>query len=137
MVIKLLNNTEYIELCKAIGDEILSLPVFQTYKKLQQEINNNQEIIQLINEFEKAKELYADVERYGGKYHPDYKKVSQRLIDTKSNLYQNPIIKKFKECEKEIQLILDEISKYISQTVEVKIEKKSKTCGCGSGKCSR
>ena len=131
------NNTDYIELCEAIGDEILSLPVFQIYKKLQHEMNHNQEIIQLINEFEKAKELYADVERYGGKYHPDYKEVSQRLIDTKSNLYQNASVKEFKACEKEIQSILDEISNYISQAVEVTVKTKTKSCGCGSGNCSR
>ena len=136
-MIKVLNNTDYIELCEAIGDEILSLPVFQLYKKLQHEMNHNQEIIQLINEFEKAKELYADVERYGGKYHPDYKEVSQRLIDTKSNLYQNASVKEFKACEKEIQSILDEISNYISQAVEVTVKTKTKSCGCGSGNCSR
>ncbi len=136
-MIKVLNNTDYIELCEAIGDEILSLPVFQMYKKLQHEMNHNQEIIQLINEFEKAKELYADVERYGGKYHPDYKEVSQRLIDTKSNLYQNASVKEFKACEKEIQSILDEISNYISQAVEVTVKTKTKSCGCGSGNCSR
>lgn len=136
-MIKVLNNTDYIELCEAIGDEILSLPVFQIYKKLQHEMNHNQEIIQLINEFEKAKELYADVERYGGKYHPDYKEVSQRLIDTKSNLYQNASVKEFKACEKEIQSILDEISNYISQAVEVTVKTKTKSCGCGSGNCSR
>ena len=133
----MLNNTDYIELCEAIGDEIFSLPVFQMYKKLQHEMNHNQEIIQLINEFEKAKELYADVERYGGKYHPDYKEVSQRLIDTKSNLYQNASVKEFKACEKEIQSILDEISNYISQAVEVTVKTKTKSCGCGSGNCSR
>lgn len=133
----MLNNTDYIELCEAIGDEILSLPVFQIYKKIQHEMNHNQEIIQLINEFEKAKELYADVERYGGKYHPDYKEVSQRLIDTKSNLYQNASVKEFKACEKEIQSILDEISNYISQAVEVTVKTKTKSCGCGSGNCSR
>ena len=81
-MVKLLNNSEYIELCEAIGDEILSLPICQTYKKLQHEINNNLEILQLINEFEKAKVSYADVERYGGKYHPDYKDVSERLIQS-------------------------------------------------------
>ena len=128
-MIKVLNNTDYIELCEAIGDEILSLPVFQMYKKLQHEMNHN--------EFEKAKELYADVERYGGKYHPDYKEVSQRLIDTKSNLYQNASVKEFKACEKEIQSILDEISIYISQAVEVTVKTKTKSCGCGSGNCSR
>ena len=130
-MVKLLNNSEYIELCEAIGDEILSLPICQTYKKLQHEI------LQLINEFEKAKVSYADVERYGGKYHPDYKDVSERLIEAKSNLFQNPSIKAFKACEKEIQSILDEIAKHISQTIEFKIEKKNKACGCGSGNCSR
>ncbi len=136
-MIKLLNNSEYIELCEAIGDEILSLPICQTYKKLQHEINNNMEIVQLINEFEKAKERYADVERYGSKYHPDYKEVSQKLIEAKSNLFHNQYIKEFKKCEKEIQTILDTVAKHISQTVEFKIEKKNKTCGCGSGNCSR
>ena len=93
-------------------------------KKLQHEINNNLEILQLINEFEKAKVSYADVERYGGKYHPDYKDVSERLIEAKSNLFQNPSIKAFKACEKEIQSILDEIAKHISQTIESKLKRR-------------
>jgi cell fate (sporulation/competence/biofilm development) regulator YlbF (YheA/YmcA/DUF963 family) len=136
MVIKLLNTSEYLELCEAIGDEILLLPICQTYKKLQQEIKNNSEIIDLINKFEIAKEAYADVERYGGKYHPDYKIVSQQLIEAKSNLFQNSYIKEFKECEREIQLILDNIAKSLSQAVEFKMNK-SKSCGCGSGNCSK
>ena len=136
MVIRLLNTSEYLELCEAIGDEILLLPICQTYKKLQQEIKNNSEINELINKFEIAKEAYADVERYGGKYHPDYKMVSQQLIEAKSNLFQNPYIKEFKKCEREIQLILDDIAQKISRVVEFKINK-NKSCGCGSGNCSK
>ena len=52
MVIKLLNTSEYLELCEAIGDEILLLPISQTYKKLQQEIKTNSEINELINKFD-------------------------------------------------------------------------------------
>ena len=136
MVIRLLNTSEYLELCEAIGDEILLLPISQTYKKLQQEIKTNSEIIELINKFEIAKEAYADVERYGGKYHPDYKMVSQQLIEAKSNLFQNPYIKELKKCEREIQLILDDIAQKISRVVEFKINK-NKSCGCGSGNCSK
>jgi len=136
MVIRLLNTSEYLELCEAIGDEILLLPICQTYKKLQQEIKANSEINELINKFEIAKEAYADVERYGGKYHPDYKMVSQQLIEAKSNLFQNPYIKEFKKCEREIQLILDDIAQKISRAVEFKINK-NKSCGCGSGNCSK
>jgi len=136
MVIRLLNTSEYLELCEAIGDEILLLPICQTYKKLQQEIKTNSEINELIHKFEIAKEAYADVERYGGKYHPDYKMVSQQLIEAKSNLFQNPYIKEFKKCEREIQLILDDIAQKISRAVEFKINK-NKSCGCGSGNCSK
>lgn len=136
MVIKLLNTSEYIELCEAIGDEILLLPVCQTYKNLQQEIKVNRDVIDLINKFEKAKEAYADVERYGGKYHPDYKIVSQQLIEAKSNLFNNTYIKQLKECEREIQHILDEIAKSLSQAVELK-RNKNKSCGCGNGNCSK
>ncbi|MDE5978209.1 MAG: YlbF family regulator [Turicibacter sp.] len=132
----MLNSTEYIELCELIGDEILSLPICQTYKQLQHEMKASSEVLALINQFEKAKENYEEVARYGGKYHPDYKLISKQLMEAKSNLFQHDLIKKIKRCEKEIQALLDEIAYVMTQTIEFTIEKQSKKCGCGSGSCS-
>ena len=45
-------------------------------------------------------------------------------------------IKELKKCEREIQLILDDIAKNFSRAVEFKMNK-NKSCGCGSGNCSK
>ncbi len=133
----MLNTMEYADLSEQIADQINALPVSQKYKKLQHELKQNSDIKQLIQAFEKAKQEYEDVERYGSKYHPDYKKVSQQLIEAKTNLYQNEIIKELKSCEKEIQLILDEIASYLESIKQIKSVKTKTSCGCGSGGCSR
>ena len=133
----MLNTTEYTELSELIAEEINQLPVSQKYKQLQHEIKENSDIQQLIQNFEKAKDAYEEVERYGSKHHPDYKKVSQQLIDTKSNLFMHPAIKEFKNCEKEIQAILDQIAAYLEGIKKIEITKKTSSCGCGSGGCSR
>lgn len=133
----MLNTSEYIELAETIGDEILSLQIYKTYKQLQEKIYTDKEISTLIQQFEKAKLAYQDVERYGFKYHPDYKEVSKQLIEAKSNLYQHEIIKELKKYEKEIQQVLDEIANYMSQSIEFTVNKNGGSCGCGSGNCSR
>lgn len=135
-MIKLLNNSEYIELCEAIGDEILSLSICKRYKELQDEMKRDPRIKTLIAEFEKAKEIYEEVERYGGKYHPDYKEATNRLIGTKIALFQNETISAFKECEKEIQFILDEIAKCLTEAVAFKDGKKMSSCKSNGGNCS-
>lgn len=136
-VMKMLNTTEYNELSELIADEIISLPVSQKYKKLQREIKSNEAIQYLIQSFEKAKNAYEEVERYGSKHHPDYKKVSQQLIDAKSNLFKEQIIKELKICEKEIQEILNQVAIYLDSAIKVESTKTTSSCGCGSGGCSR
>jgi len=134
-VIKLLNVSEYIEMSEDIAKEILSLPVCQRYKLLQKKINCESEIIDLIAEFDQAKAVYEKVERYGAKYHPDYKAVSSRLIKAKTNLFQHPDIKAIKLCENEVQEILNDITFYMRDVIKFKQEdKKSVKC---KGKCSR
>ena len=135
-MIKLLNSSEYIQLCEEIGDDIISLPLCQEYKELRHEIETSVEIKNLIANFERAKQSYAEVERYGGKYHPDYKDVSKRLVEAKTALFQNETVQKFKNCEKSIQSILDEIASYLMGVVEFKEGKKAQACGCKNGSCS-
>lgn len=133
----MLNIMEYTDLSEQIADQINALPISQKYKKLQHEIKQNSDIKQLIQIFEKAKQEYEEVERYGSKYHPNYKKVSQQLIEAKTSLYQNEVIKELKVCEKEIQLILDQIASYLESVKQIKTIKAKASCGCGSGGCSR
>lgn len=134
---KMLNTSEYLELAELLADEIISLPVSRRYKELQHEVQTDNEIKMLVSTFEKAKLAYEDVQRYGSKHHPDYKKVTQQLIDAKSNLFQNTVIKELKSCESEIQEILNQITVYMKNAIKVDYPKKGSSCGCSGGGCSR
>lgn len=133
---KMLNTSDYFELTELLADEIISHPVTKRYKELQREIETNAEIKSLVLKFEKSKSAYEEVQRYGSKHHPDYKEVTQQLIDAKSNLFQNTVIRELKNCEKEIQEILNQIAVYMENSIKVDYPKKNSSCGCSSGGCS-
>ena len=132
----MLNTSEYLELSELLVEEIISLPVSKRYKELQHEIDKSPEIKTLVSKFEKAKSAYEDVQRYGSKHHPDYKEVTQQLIDAKTSLFQHTVIKEFKNCEKEIQEILNQIAVYMENSIKVDYPKKGSSCGCSGGSCS-
>ncbi|HAX73284.1 MAG TPA: YlbF family regulator [Firmicutes bacterium] len=132
----MLENSKYMEISERVVDEIISLPVCQKYKALQHEIKQDEALQQLIAKFEKAKLAYEDVQRYGYKFHPDYKQVSQQLSDIKSELFMNELIREFKICEREIQAILSNVANVLSGAIDLKSIKKPANSGCGSGGCS-
>ncbi|MGL4337684.1 MAG: YlbF family regulator [Turicibacter sp.] len=132
----MLHTSDYMELTNQIADEIISLPICQKYKALQQEMRDDEALQKLIFAFEKAKEQYAEVERYGHKYHPDYKKVSAQLIQSKTALFEHPLIKSFKACEKEIQEVLNNVALTLSDAIKIKTGRAATGCGCSGGGCS-
>ncbi len=134
---KMLNTSEYLEISEDLANEIISLPVSKRYKELQNQIKNDPEVKLLISKFEKAKSAYEDVQRYGSKHHPDYKEITQELVCAKSNLFQHKAVKELKNCEKEIQDLLNQIAVYIENSIKVDTFKKNSSCGCSSGGCSR
>lgn len=102
-------------------DEIKSKKEYKRLVELSAIINKDEEIQHLIKEFNKAKEKYEEVSKYG-KYHPDLKKVQLNLKDKKETLYGNGIIEEYKSLEKQIQKDLDDISTKISEAVSEKIK---------------
>ena len=131
----MLDYEKYMTVSDAIIDEILNHPLCQQYKSVQQELSADQTAKQYIDNFEKAKNAYNDVMRYGGKYHPDYSSVSTQLIQAKTTLYEYPLIKQLKQCEQGIQMLLDGVSYELSQLSEID-ETFSKTACNSGGNCS-
>ena len=130
----MLDINEYIELTDNIVKEVLSFATVQKYIELKQKIANDFIINQLISEFEQAKLSYEDVEKYGSKYHPDYKAVSGRLIKAKTQLFEHPDIIKFKLYEKEIQTILNQVTLSMKEVIKFDTNKEKKS-SCKNG-CS-
>ncbi|KSU84958.1 YlbF family regulator [Fictibacillus enclensis] len=111
------------------------------YRGTKYKLEQDTEAQNLIKEFNKVKELYEEVQRFG-KYHPDYKTVSTNVRVLKRELDFNETISSFKKAEKELENLLNECSSLIAGSVSEQIKVPtgnpffdSRSCsgGCGSG----
>ena len=84
-------------------------------------METNEEVKSLIAAFNKQKRKYEEVSKYG-KYHPDLKKVQLDLAAIKQRVFTHDIIKEYKEKERELQKILNELSMDIAKSVSNKVK---------------
>ncbi len=102
-------------------DEIKEKKEYVRLLELKKIIDIDETIIILIKDFDQAKKKYDEISKYG-KYHPDLKEVRMSLAKSKENLFKNVIISEYKQLEKEIQKVLDDISRKIALSVSPKIK---------------
>ena len=102
-------------------DEIKDKKEYVRLLELKKLMDTDTVIIKLINEFNDAKIKYNEVSKYG-KHHPDLKEVRLVLASAKEALFTNKIINEYKQLEKEIQKILDNVSRKIAQSVSPKVK---------------
>lgn len=110
----------------------------QDYRKLQQLgtiIDDNENIKNLIKDFKLAEDKFQEVKRFG-KYHPDYHQVTKNFSEVKEKLYENELVKQYKQCERNIEKILSSIGNRVSESVSSNIKAKNKlnlttkNCSC-------
>ena len=102
-------------------DEIKEKNEYKKLLKLKKIIDTDKQIIKLVEVFNKTKVKYNEVSKYG-EHHPDLKEVRKELSISKEKLFTNEIIKEYKQLEKEIQNLLDDISRKIAKSVSPKIK---------------
>ena len=102
-------------------DEIKGTKEYKRLVELDRVLKADTMMIELIESFDKVKVKYEEVSKYG-KYHPDLKRVQLELAAKKEEVYTNPIIKEYKQLEKDLQNRLDQISKEIANCVSSKIK---------------
>ena len=102
-------------------DEIKEKKEYKRLLQLKKLMNSDDNTLKLINDFNKAKNKYSEVSKYG-KYHPDLKEVRITLAKTKELLFTHEIVSEYKKLEKEIQFLLDDISRKIAKCVSPKIK---------------
>lgn len=114
-------NLELLNKTYDLVDEIKNLPIYIRMIELNKQMKESKSISTLVDVFNRVKTKYDEVSKYG-KHHPDLKKVQIELKDAKENLYNNDIIKEYKNCERQIQKVLNNISKEIANTISHKIK---------------
>ena len=122
-----------------LNDLILNSDVHRQLVDATEAVYSNPSLVQKITEFNKTKDLYEDVQRFG-KYHPDYTQIMKLIRTQKRELDMDETISALKVAENEFQDLLDEIGiiigKTISEAVKVQVSNPffQTDTGCG-GSC--
>lgn len=138
----MLATTEIIELLEQTDQ--ISAMINQSeqmfhYIVKKRELAEDQVAQNLIRTFTKMKEQYEDVQRFG-RYHPDFSKVTKEIRLMKREIDMLDSVAQFKLAERELQILLDDISERLAFSVSQQIIVprdgalfSEGGCGCGSG----
>ncbi|MFC7685532.1 YlbF family regulator [Ureibacillus sp. GCM10028918] len=124
-----------------ISAMILSSEQAQKLRSAYDEVYSDENLVHQINAFNRMKEQYEDVQRFG-KYHPDYHTIMKQIRQQKRSLDLDERVANLKIVENDFQDLLDEISliigKSVSEAVKVPVSNpffatSSSSCGTGCG----
>ncbi|MCM1130959.1 MAG: YlbF family regulator [Roseburia sp.] len=80
--------------------DIINSPDFQRLLECKEEIKKN--LSGKIMAFKTAEAKYLEAKEYG-KYHPNLEEYKNRFIETKTTLFNDSLVKEYKELESKIQ----------------------------------
>lgn len=138
----MIGSLEYVDILERseqLGDMIQQSDVMREYIAARHALYSDSESTKLINAFTDMKSHYEDVQRFG-RYHPDYREIMKKVRMTKREMDMNDKVAKYKIAERNLQMLLDDISEQIalSASEQIKVPKDGAAltdsgCGCGSG----
>ncbi|RNB75038.1 YlbF family regulator [Brevibacillus panacihumi] len=109
------------------------------YLQAKQAMEEDAEVQRLLSLFEKKKEQYEDVQRFG-KYHPDFNHISKEVRELKRTIELRDSVQAFKRAEERLDELLYQVSRTIADAVSETIKVPSnnpfleaKSSGCGTG----
>lgn len=117
-------KTEIMMKTYELVDEIKDSKSYQELLLLKEKLNQDEHVISLVEQYKKSYDKYVEVKKYG-KYHPDLKKVQNEYSKNKELLYTHPLVMSYKKYEKEIEKMLNDISREIANAVSKKIKYKN------------
>ena len=132
------------QLAKVI-QQLKHVELMHTYQLAKKKLKEDTEAQRKILAFQKAKDKFTKVETYG-KWAPDYEEKRLELVKAQKSMNDEPSVFLFKQKEKELAYLLDELSVKIFRSIfpEIPIDfqsgfqlgQKVGGCSCGTGcKC--
>src|SRR5690625_4242087 len=116
LMITILEIIDLLDQYDIVSSLIKNSNELNIYKERENNLQINQEEQILIKEFNKIKKRYEEAQRYGT-YHPDYNKIMKQVRSTKRKMDMNEHVAAFKIAERNLQNLLDEVSKIIATSV--------------------
>ncbi|MBM7563525.1 YlbF family regulator [Paenibacillus sacheonensis] len=130
-----------------IGDLVNQSAEVAEYAYWKSVVDANDQVRQLVKQFEKAKELFVDCERFG-RFHPDYNAAKDNVQEVQRQLNEIECVSRFKAAEQAVDDLLHAIAAEIAAAVSDTIKVPSNdplpkgggcgsggSCSCGSGGC--
>jgi len=105
----------------ALVDEIKSKTEYVRLIELKKIIDTDKYINELITKFNIINKKYVEVSKYGT-HHPDLSDIKKNLTNAKVELFNNETVREYKLLEKDMQNLLNNISRQIANTVSPKIK---------------
>ena len=122
--IPMMMTSEWVMILEEVQDlntMIRSSEQFANLQKAHLAVYSDEELVRKINDFQRMKDQYEDVQRFG-KYHPDYQTIMKSVRAKKRELDVNDKISALRLAENDYQDLLDEIGLLIGKTVSDSIK---------------
>ncbi|SDJ03977.1 YlbF family regulator [Salimicrobium halophilum] len=130
---------DVLDRSEEIGQMIMDSDVFKEFYQSKQEMEENEEAQRLIHNFNKMKDQYEEVQRFG-RYHPDYSTITKSIRSVKREMDMHESVARYKRAERNVQKLLDDISQSVAYSVseQIKVPRNGMVftdtgCSCGSG----
>lgn len=137
-MITTLEHLDILDQSDIVSNIVQSSNEMNIYIEKERALRENEEAQNLIAEFNRMKDQYDEAQRFGT-YHPDYNKIMKSVRSSKRSMDMNEYVAKFKIAERNLQSLLDEVSKLIassvSSTIMVPEDGILAASGCASGSC--
>ena len=104
-----------------LADQINASDEVKRYLQLRRKLQQSSEAQKLIQQFQKAKELFEETQRFGI-FHPDYREAKEKVSIAYQKLRAHPLIGSFLEVENQLDELLYQVSVTIAHAVSESIK---------------
>lgn len=142
MIAKEIDQLQVLLATQDIADMILASEEMKLYMRAKEALKKDQNAQEQIRLFQKLKDNYEEVERFG-KYHPDYSQVNEQVRKMKRDIQVMPTVQAFRKAETALEDLLFQVCRIVADGVSTTIKVPSDnplynlggSCGTGSGGC--
>jgi cell fate (sporulation/competence/biofilm development) regulator YlbF (YheA/YmcA/DUF963 family) len=120
-----------------LGDSLKNSEFAAEYVYWKDQVLQDAEVQSLTKQFAKAKEKFAECERFG-RFHPEYNAALDQVYEMEGKLDQVESVRRYKAAESSLDELLNDISRTLAYAVSHSIkvpdnDPNPKASGCGNG----